>query len=292
MAEFLIKDEDLTSLKDKVVVLTGGSSGIGLATVTLLLSLGASVVSGDINPPVESHASPAFTFVKTNVASWSDLRTLFKTAHEHHSRIDYVFANAGIGPRADYLSLAADEAGELQEPSHELIDVSLKGVVNTAVLGVHYMKTQSEGGNIVLMGSSTGLQPLRAPDYSTAKHGVLGFGRGYARLLDVASIPVRINTLMPSWTNTSVIPSMDIIMPGISQPSQAPVVVARAAVYLMATKERQGEVVYVADGKYTEIEKTILFPAYEKVKGDGNKSDDQVLENILAFAAKAAAAGQ
>lgn len=78
-------------------------------------------------------------------------------------------------------------------------------------------------------------------------------------------------------------------MPGISQPSQAPVVVARAAVYLMATTERQGEVVYVADGKYTEIEKTILFPAYEKVLGEGNKTDDQVLENILAFAAAAAA---
>lgn len=127
---------------------------------------------------------------------------------------------------------------------------------------------------------------------ATAKHGVLGFGRGYARLLDVAKIPVRINTLMPSWTNTSVIPSMEIIMPGISQPMQAPVIVARAAVYLMATTERQGEVVYVADGKYTEVEKTILYPAYEKIKGEGNKSDDQVLENILAFAAKAAAAGQ
>ncbi|OBT66500.1 hypothetical protein VE03_03653 [Pseudogymnoascus sp. 23342-1-I1] len=292
MSEFLIKDEDLTSLKGKVVVLTGGSSGIGLATVTLLLSLGASVVSGDLNAPKDLPASPAFTFVQTNVAIWSDLRTLFKTAHEHHSRIDYVFANAGIGPRADYLSLAANEAGELQEPSHELIDVSLKGVINTAVLGVHYMKTQKEGGNIVLMGSSTGLQPLRAPDYSTAKHGVLGFGRGYARLLDVASIPIRVNTLMPSWTNTSVIPSMEVIMPGISQPMQTPLIVARAAVYLMATKERQGEAVYVADGKYTEIEKSVLYPAYEKILGEGNKTDDKVLENILAFAAQAAAAGQ
>ncbi|KFY25666.1 hypothetical protein V493_04531 [Pseudogymnoascus sp. VKM F-4281 (FW-2241)] len=292
MSEFLIKDEDLTGLKGKVVVLTGGSSGIGLATVNLLLSLGASVVSGDINPPADSPASPAFTFVQTNVVIWSDLCTLFKTAHQHHSRIDYVFANAGIGPRADYLSLTANEAGELQEPSHELIDVSLKGVMNTAVLGVHYMKTQPEGGNIVLMGSSTGLQPLRAPDYSTAKHGVLGFGRGYARLLDVASIPVRVNTLMPSWTSTAVIPSMDVIMSGISQATQAPLVVARAAVYLMATKERQGEVVYVADGKYAEIEKAILFPAYEKIKGEGNKTDDQVLENYVAFATKAAAAAQ
>lgn len=79
-------------------------------------------------------------------------------------------------------------------------------------------------------------------------------------------------------------------MPAISQPSQAPLVVARAAVYFMATKDRQGEAVYVADGKYTEIEKAVLFPAYEKIKGEGNKTDDQVLENILAFAAAAAAA--
>lgn len=127
---------------------------------------------------------------------------------------------------------------------------------------------------------------------ATAKHGVLGFGRGYARLLDAASIPIRVNTLMPSWTNTSVIPSMEIVMPGISQPMQTPLIVARAAVYLMATTDRQGEAVYVADGKYAEIEKSVLYPAYEKIKGEGNKSDDKVLENILAFAAKAAAAGQ
>ncbi|KFX96424.1 hypothetical protein O988_05312 [Pseudogymnoascus sp. VKM F-3808] len=290
MTEFLIKDEDLTGLKGKVVVLTGGSSGIGLATVTLLLSLGASVVSGDINPPADSPAAPAFTFVQTNVAVWSDLRTLFKTAQEQHSRIDYVFANAGVGPRADYLGLTTDEAGELQEPSHELFDISLKGLINTAVLGVHYMKTQAEGGNIVLMGSSTGLQPLRAPDYSTAKHGVLGFGRGLARLLDAASVPIRVNTLMPSWTTTSVVPSLDVIMPAINQACQEPVVVARAAAYLMATKDRQGEAVYVAEGLYTEIEKSVLYPAYEKIKGGGKKTDDEVLANILTFAAAAAAA--
>ena len=136
------------------------------------------------------------------------------------------------------------------------------------------------------------MELVKLTQTATAKHGVLGFGRGYARLLDVASIPIRVNSLMPSWTNTSVIPSMEVIMPGISQPMQTPLIVARAAVYLMATTERQGEVVYVADGKYTEIEKSVLYPAYEKILGEGNKSDDKVLENILAFAAQAAAAGQ
>lgn len=145
----------------------GGSSGIGLATVKLLLSLGASVVSGDIQPPAASEPAetPAFLYVQTNVASWTDLTTLFKKAKEQYGRVDCVFANAGIGPRANYLAIETDENGDLKEPSTEVLDVSLKAVVNTACLGVHYIKEQPEGGSIVLMGSSTGLQPLRAPDY-------------------------------------------------------------------------------------------------------------------------------
>lgn len=141
----------------------GGSSGIGLATVDLLLSLGASVVSGDVNPPPSE--APGLLFVKTDVSKWEDLRALFKKAKEHHGRIDSVFANAGIGPRANYLALETDDQGELKEPSHELLDIGLRGLINTACLALHYMKEQPEGGSIVLMGSSTGLQPLRAVDY-------------------------------------------------------------------------------------------------------------------------------
>ncbi|GFP59005.1 hypothetical protein ACSS6W_011073 [Trichoderma asperelloides] len=283
MSEFIIKDEDLSSLKGKVVVLTGGSSGIGLATVKLLLSLGASVVSGDINPPAasESTETPAFLFVKTNVASWDDLTALFKKAKQHFGRIDCVFANAGIGPRANYLALETDDQGNLKEPSHELMEVGLRGLINTTSLAVHYIKGQPEGGSIVLMGSSTGLQPLRAVDYSAAKHGVLGFGRGFARIADVAGLPIRINTLMPSWTTSNVLPDLEGLMRGISHVPQPALVVARAAAYLMADASRQGDVIYVADGKYKEIEKTVLFPAYETIKGEGNPTDDEVLKRLL-----------
>ncbi|UKZ74633.1 hypothetical protein TrVFT333_002303 [Trichoderma virens FT-333] len=282
MAEFLIKDEDLSVLKGKVVVLTGGSSGIGLATVNLLLSLGASVVSGDVNPPAASETeTPGLLYVKTNVANWGDLRGLFEKAKQHHGRIDCVFANAGVGPRANYLALETDEEGNLQEPTHELLDIGLRGLINTASLAVHYMKEQPEGGSIVLMGSSTGLQPLRAVDYSTAKHGVLGFGRGLARLAGVAGVPIRINTLMPSWTMSNVLPDLEGLMRGISHVPQPALAVARAAAHLMADASRQGDVIFVADGTYKEIEKTVLYPAYETIKGEGNPSDDEVLKRLL-----------
>ncbi|KAH8588982.1 putative hydroxyacyl dehydrogenase [Bisporella sp. PMI_857] len=283
MSEFFIKDEDLTGLKGKVAIVTGTSSGIGLATADLLVSLGALVVGGDIQPQPDTTEKTGFTFIQTNVTNWAQLSALFKKTKEQHGRIDYVFANAGIGPRANYLALESDESGNLKEPVHDTLEVNLKSVVNTASLAVHYLKQQPEGGSIVLMGSSTGLQPLRAPDYSTAKHGVLGFGRGYARLVEVSGLPIRINTLMPSWTSTNVLPNVEGIMKAVSHESQPCLVIARAVAYLFLDASRHGEVIFIADGKYQEIEKSVLAPAYETIKGAGNPSDDEILRRIFAL---------
>lgn len=137
-----------------------------MATVKLLLAQGASVVSGDVQPHPETVTGP-FTFVKTDVTAWSDLVALFKKAKEVHGRIDSVFVNAGIGPRADYLSTEVDANGDLKEPSHAVFDVGLKGAVNTTTLAIYYLRQQTEGGSIVIMGSSTGIQRMRAVDYCT-----------------------------------------------------------------------------------------------------------------------------
>lgn len=154
------------SLKGLTVALhpPGGSSGIGLATVNLLLAQGASVVNADIQAPAEEPQG-SYTFVKTNVAVWAEQVALFKKAKEVYGRIDHVFANAGVGPRADYLSTEVDENGDPKEPSHLLLDVSLNGVINSATLAIFHMRQQPEGGSIVITGSTTGLQRLRAVDY-------------------------------------------------------------------------------------------------------------------------------
>ncbi|TID26370.1 levodione reductase [Venturia nashicola] len=311
MTEFLIKNEDLTGIKDKVVVVTGGSSGIGLATINLALSLGAKAVSADITPPPTIPTSN-FLFVKADVSIWTDLTSLFKQAKEKFGRIDYVFANAGISPRANYLRLNLLEDGELMEPNYDLIDIMLRGVMNTATLGVHYMKQQPEGGAIVLMGSSTSLQPMRAPDYctyppfsqlknttpistkpttkpttltsptATSKAGTLAFGRGLALLTSLSSLPIRVNTLLPSWTTTNLLPSFSAIMEGVKHRSQDSSLVAKCAIHLFLDANRNGEGVFVADGRFVEVDKAILQPAYERIKGEG-PSDDEIFGRILAL---------
>jgi NAD(P)-dependent dehydrogenase (short-subunit alcohol dehydrogenase family) len=112
-----------------------------------------------------NHRRLLATFVKTDVRNWKDLTNLFKAAKDKYGKVDYVFANAGIGPRANYLALEVDENGDLKEPNKDTLDINLNSVVNTATLAVHYIKDQAEGGSIVLMGSSTGLHPVRAVDY-------------------------------------------------------------------------------------------------------------------------------
>lgn len=156
-------------------ICVGGSSGIGLATVNTLLSQGASVVNADLQPPAQQ-LEGAYTFVQANVAVWADLVVLFKNTKEIYGRVDHVFANAGVGPRINYLSTEVDENGDLKEPSHELLDVNLKGVINTATLAIHYMRDQPEGGSIVINGSSTGLQRIRAVDYGEFRNTALSSG--------------------------------------------------------------------------------------------------------------------
>ncbi|KAF5024353.1 hypothetical protein F66182_3583 [Fusarium sp. NRRL 66182] len=283
MAEFVPKDEDLAVLKGKVIVVTGGSSGIGLATVDTLVSIGASVVSGDIQPPPREIES-SFTFVKTDVAIWADLLALFKTAKETYGRIDHVFANAGIGPRADYLSTQVDDNGDLVEPSSQLLDVSLKGVINTCTLAIHYLRQQPEGGSIVISGSTTGLQRVRAVDYATAKHGVIGFGRGLIPLLDAAQLPIRVNTLAPSWTDSSVLPSLRSLLESINVEIQPASVVARCTAYLMADTSRNGQLIHIQRNKCTEIDQAILLPMFERIKGHDYPSEDEVIRRLAEVA--------
>ncbi|KAL1645025.1 hypothetical protein SLS58_004096 [Diplodia intermedia] len=258
MAEIKIRDEDLQNLKGKVIIITGGSSGIGLATVSLALEHGAKVNIGDLNPPppeVREHANS--TFVPLDVTSWTALSEIFEKAVELHSRIDHVFANAGVAPRTTLLEDKLDSNGKLQEPDYSVIDINLKSVLSTTALALHHMrKQQPPGGSIVLTASASSFQRFPSVDYTTAKHGVLGLLRSLYPTLSktpssspsaaAARTPlsqhIRVNAIAPQWTATGIVPGAAIRAAGaFCMPAAAP---ARSALYLMASGSRSGELVF------------------------------------------------
>jgi len=216
------------------------------------------------------------TYVKTNVTSWADLSALFKAAKAKHGKIDHVFANAGISGRTTYLDEQVDENGDLLEPTQLVYDINLKGAINTCALAIHYMRRQESGGSIVLTASASSFQRFRAVDYTTAKHGILGFMRGITPLL-LPDIPIRVNCIAPSWTTTGIVPEGFIEqIAGIG--TQTPAVVARSVAILMADDQRNGQLIYSVEGKYSEAEGTLLKAAADIV---GEANEDLVMAKLL-----------
>lgn len=291
MASFEISDEDLASLKDKVVLITGrqtiftgpwinksktfkgAASGIGLGTVKLLLEKQAYVIGGDVNPiPLEDDR---LTYVKTDVTSWTDLSAVFKVAKSKHGRIDHVFANAGISGRTTYLDEQVDDNGDLLEPSHLVYDINLKGAVNTCALAIHYQRRQESGGSIVLTASASSFQRFRAVDYTSAKHAILGLMRGLVPALQ-PDIPIRVNCIAPSWTTTGLVPE-GLVEKVAGIGTQTPAVVARSVAILMADGKRNGQLIYSVAGSYSEAE-DVLLKAAAHIVGDAN--EDLVMEKL------------
>ena len=254
-----------------------------MGTVELLLHQGALVVGGDLNQSPTQHDN--LTFQQTNVASWADLVSLFKLATSKHGRIDHVFVNAGISGRTNLLEEQLDENGDLLEPNHSVWDINLKGAVNTVALAIHYLRQRDTDGSIVMTASASSWQRFRLPDYTSAKHGVLGLMRGLVPILS-PNLPIRINSIGPSWTNTGLVPDGVIEqLTGMSVNTTAQV--AESVALLMSDKKRHGEFIYTVEGAHMEIEGTLLNTAAEIA---GSPSEDEVMAKIFKEMESSAAA--
>lgn len=259
----------------------GGSSGIGFAATQILLSLGAKVVVGDLQPPKDGFSHPNLTFHRTDVTVWKDLVELFKTAKSQHGGIDHVFANAGVSFKANYLATELDEHGDLREPSWACHDVNLRACTNTVTLGLYHMRPDQggRGGSIVVTASVASFSRYRGVDYSSSKHGVLGLMRGLYPLLTSGGIPIRINAISPSWTYTGLVPAELLDALGVkAQPAE---IAARSALILMADEKRNGQLMHSANGRYREIEEEVFMPATLEVVGSEGPNEDEILARAL-----------
>ncbi|KAI9739469.1 MAG: Short-chain dehydrogenase/reductase prx4 [Claussenomyces sp. TS43310] len=212
MASLRITDGSIPSLTGKVAVITGkspecsdiyaigGTSGIGLAAVKILVSKGAKVYALDLNPPDEPLPYGAL-YVKCNTASWSELVQSFKQA----GHVDIAIANAGVSETVNHFEDQLSEEGELQEPTTSIIDVNYRGVLSFVKLALHYMRRQGKGGSIVITVSATAYAPEQSlPVYSATKHALVGLIRSLRSSLP--SDNISINGVAPAATITKLLP--------------------------------------------------------------------------------------
>jgi NAD(P)-dependent dehydrogenase (short-subunit alcohol dehydrogenase family) len=145
---------DAKKLAGRSVVITGGASGIGEATVRAFVAAGAFVTFGDIareqaESLVSELGADKVAFVPCDVLDWSQQLQLFKTAIDKapSKTIDVVCANAGIAVEDDVLveqeKIAADPTADPTEPKLSTFKVNTIGVAYTAKLAGHYLASRA-----------------------------------------------------------------------------------------------------------------------------------------------------
>ena len=188
-------------LDGKVAVVTGGCSGIGLATVQRFAEEGAQVVIGDLDDArgKEVVAGIAGTFVHCDVTDKEQVDALFRTAKETYGSVDIAFNNAGISPPEDdsILDTELDAWRKVQE-------VNLTSVYLCCKAALPYMLEQKRGSIIntasfvAVMGAATS-----QISYSASKGGVLSMSRELG--VQFARDGVRVNALCPGPVNTPLL---------------------------------------------------------------------------------------
>ncbi|MDR0975551.1 MAG: glucose 1-dehydrogenase [Christensenellaceae bacterium] len=187
-------------LKNKVAIITGGGSGIGLSCAEVFLKSGAKVVIADIriSEDVQKQLHENFIFIKTDVSNELEVKNLVDETVTKFGKLDIMVANAGIG-----------EAGLLHTKSLEdwqrVIGVNLTGVFLCDKYAINAM-LKNGGGSIINMSSVLGLvaEPT-SPVYTAAKGGVNNLTRaGVAYAKD----GIRVNSVCPGYIDTPLLEKM------------------------------------------------------------------------------------
>lgn len=185
-------------LEGKIAVITGGNSGIGLATAQRFAQEGARVfITGRRQAELDravKDIGPAAVGVQGDVANLADLDRLYETVKRQAGRLDVLFANAGGGDQAPL--------GSITESSFDkTFDTNVKGVLFTVQKALPLFQ---DGGSIILtasVASSKGMEAFSV--YSATKAAVRSFARTWT--IELKSRRIRVNAVSPGPVDTPVL---------------------------------------------------------------------------------------
>jgi NAD(P)-dependent dehydrogenase (short-subunit alcohol dehydrogenase family) len=194
----------MTDLTGRVVLVTGGNGGIGLAAAQGCAAAGADIAVWGRDAAKNEAAVAALAAdgrrvcaSVCDVADEAQVAAAFAETVEAMGRVDTVIANAGIGGMAPIGDMTLDEW-------RRVTSVNLDGVFLTLREGARHMLGRGGGGAMVVVSSTASIFGApRQPHYAASKAGVLGLMRSLA--VELARHEIRVNALLPGWTATDML---------------------------------------------------------------------------------------
>jgi NAD(P)-dependent dehydrogenase (short-subunit alcohol dehydrogenase family) len=193
----------MSEFQDRVLIVTGGGSGIGRATARLFAKDGAvavildsNVVSGEQTAELIKQSGGRSSFIETDITSCSSVNRAITLVVERHGKIDILYANAAV-----QIVRRVDEMTEQEWRSQ--LDVNLTGTFLCCREVIPVMRSQKRGC-IVIASSGHAFQSYPGyHSYAATKGGQLSFMRATA--LDCAADGIRVNCIVPGATETQLL---------------------------------------------------------------------------------------